>query len=157
MLANQLTRFTFVIGQGQKKQFASNVLVLALEAFFFSRLDQTHQLAPHLHLILALNLGVPCHHLLGVLQQGRHRHTRAHQQGLGTIGLAQHRNQQVGRFNIGLVGTQHQGLGIGQSFLKLGGELFDSHSYSRHCCDELHFGLPRLFSSGAKVKQAPRA
>ena len=53
--------------------------------------------------------------------------------------------------------TQHQGLGIGQSFLKLGGELFDSHGLSRHCCDELHFGLPRLFSSGAKVKQAPRA
>ena len=103
MLAHQLARVPFVIGQGQKKQFTGNVLVLAFEAFFFGRLDQTHQLAPHLHLILALYLRVTCHHLLRVLQQGRHRHACAHQQRLGPIGLAQHGDHQVGRLNISLV------------------------------------------------------
>ena len=155
MLAHQLARVPFVIGQGQKKQFTGNVLVLALEAFFFSRLDQTHQLAPHLHLILALDLRVARHHLLRVLQQGRHRHACAHQQRLGPIGLAQHGDHQVGRLNISLVSAQHQSLGVRQCFLKLGGELFDTHGFSRQCCSGLQFGLPPLFSSGAKAKSAP--
>jgi len=100
-----------------------------------------------LHLVLTLNLGVAGHQLLGLLQQGGDRHTCAHQHRLGAIGLLEHGHQQMGWLDIGLIGTQDQGLGIGQGLLKFGGQFFNTHGTSLGGGMMAQLGLIALISS----------
>ena len=55
---------------------------------------------------------------------------RSLQQGLRAIGLAQHGQQQMSRFDVGVVIAQRQGLGFAQGFLEFGGEFVESHGHS---------------------------
>jgi hypothetical protein len=59
----------------------------------------------------------------------------------------------MGRFYVGVVLPQRQGLGFAQGFLKFGGEFFDSHgnpqSYSLAC------GKPQVFKRARQPETAP--
>jgi hypothetical protein len=44
--------------------------------------------------------------------------------------LAQHGDQHVGRFDVGVVAAQCERLCVAQGFLKLGGEFVDTHENS---------------------------
>jgi hypothetical protein len=80
---------------GQQEQLAGNELVAALDGFLLGGLQQRDQVAADLHLLLALHLGQALDGGLGRSQQARHVGTRALQQRLGAVVLAQHGHQQV--------------------------------------------------------------
>jgi len=77
-----------------------------------------------LHLRQAVDLG------LQVLGQGRHLDTCFFEQGLGAVFLADHGQQDVGWLDVRVVARHGQALGLGQRFLKLGGEFVESHELS---------------------------
>ena len=55
-------------------------------------------------------------------QQARHIDAGALQQGARAVLLPQHGHQQVGRFDVGVVVAQGQGLRLAQGFLEFGGQ-----------------------------------
>ena len=55
------------------------------------------------------------------------------EQRLRAVGLGQHRGQQVGRLDVGVVVRHRQALGVGQGLLELGGEFVDSHGNPSSC------------------------
>ena len=116
-----LRQVCFRVTQGQQKQFAGDELVAALHGVFFSGLHQGNEVAPHLHLLLALHLGQLVHGLFGVFEQTRDVHASTQQKRTGSIVLAQQGHQQMAGFDVSMVCTQGQCLGLGQGFLKLSG------------------------------------
>ncbi len=127
ILFGQLGGLGVAIGQGQQEQFAGDELVAALQGFFFGGLQQLAQIGANLHLVVPLHLGQLLHGVFYGGGQGGHIHPGALQQGFRPLVLAQHGRQQVQRVDVGMVVAQRQGLGIGEGFLKLGGEFVDTH------------------------------
>jgi hypothetical protein len=119
-----------VVGQGEQEHLAGDVGVALFVGFFLGALQQADGVAPGLDLLGTLHLG----QLIDLLLQGGgqrgHLDARLFQQGLGAIVLAQHGQQDVGRFDVGVLACDSQALGVGQRFLKLGGEFVESHVHS---------------------------
>ena len=90
-------------------------------------LQQPRQVGTDLHLLLAFDLGQALDGTVHRRLQRPHVGPGALQQRARAVLLAQHGGQQVQGIDVGVVVAQCQGLGVGQGFLELGGELVDSH------------------------------
>ncbi len=93
-----------------------------LIGFLFGGLQQADEVAADLDLLLTLHLGQFVHRRLGARQQARHVDAGALQQGAWAVFLPQHRHQQVGRLDIGVIVAQREGLRLAQGFLEFGGQ-----------------------------------
>jgi hypothetical protein len=80
-----LAPVALVIAQREQEQFAGNELVTPLESLLLSGLDQGHQVATDLDLLLPLHLRQALHGRLGRAQQAAHIHPSALQQGFGAV------------------------------------------------------------------------
>ena len=119
--------FGLAVCQGQQKQFAGNECITSLDGFLFGRLQQFDQVRPHLHLVLARHLRQTCHGRLKGLQQTLDLNASTLQEGFGPFILFEHGHQHMRWLDVGMVTAQRQRLGIGQGFLKFGGQFVDTH------------------------------
>ena len=122
-----LAGVALVVSQRQQEKLAGNELISTLDGLFFGRLQERDHVAPHRDLLMPLHLRQPLDGGFRRSQQAGHIDACAVHQCLGRVVGADHRRQHMRRFDVGVVVGERQSLGLGQGFLKLGGELVDSH------------------------------
>ncbi|CAM2150949.1 hypothetical protein PT2222_250042 [Paraburkholderia tropica] len=129
VLARDLARVALVVGDGEQEHFARDIGVVKLLRFLVGLIEQTRELAPDLHVAVgALHLRQAVDGVVERVLQRLNLHAGPrHQRARGTVLLRDERRQQMDRFDVLIVAADGQALCVGECFLKLGGELVDSH------------------------------
>ncbi len=122
-----------MIAQGQQEHLGGDVGVAGLVGFFLGPLQQAHRVAAGLHLLGALHLRQLVEALFQGGGQRGHLDPGLFQQRAWAVVLAEHGQQDVGRFDVGVVAGDRQALGLGQGFLEGGGEFVESHEALLEC------------------------
>ena len=130
--ARQVADVGLAVGQCEQEQFTGDELVIALDGFFFGGLQQLVEFRSDLYLIVALHLRQLLDGGFGRLRQARHVDPRPLQQRARSFILPQHRRQQMGGFDVGVVVTDRERLGVAQRFLEFGGEFVLAHGSFLH-------------------------